>query len=371
MSQKLNILFLCSWYPSREHRTLGNFVQRHALAVSKLHHVTVLYGVESTHAETQVDSFENVEEHRVYFKKQFPLWSYKKAMTAAYNQLNDKKQFDLVHIHVTYPAAILVNTFNQPYIVTEHFSGFHKNTGFKWGYLRKQITRKALNKASFILPVSNHLGEAIVKFGVKNSFQKVSNVVDTDTFYLQKPKASPFTFLHVSSLEERSKNISGILQSFKALDQNGIEFLLEIGGDGDIEALDRQIEELGISKHKVTTFGEASSQEIANKMRQCHCLVMFSHFENQPCTILEALCCGKPIVSSNVGGIPEEIDESNGILVDKGDSSSFTKSLQKVIENYSTFNSEEISENATNSYGHTAVANSISKIYFSVLNKDS
>ena len=38
-----NVLFLSSWYPSRVHTTLGNFVRYHALAASKYNSINVLY----------------------------------------------------------------------------------------------------------------------------------------------------------------------------------------------------------------------------------------------------------------------------------------------------------------------------------------
>ena len=43
---------------------------------------------------------------------------------------------------------------------------------------------------------------------------------------------------------------------------------------------------------------------------------MASSSENAPCVIAEALCTGLPVISSNVGGIANMIDDSNGILFD-------------------------------------------------------
>ena len=43
MKKALNILFLSSWYPSRAHTTNGNFIKRHAEAISLKHKLFVLY----------------------------------------------------------------------------------------------------------------------------------------------------------------------------------------------------------------------------------------------------------------------------------------------------------------------------------------
>ncbi len=50
--------------------------------------------------------------------------------------------------------------------------------------------------------------------------------------------------------------------------------------------------------------------------------------ENFPCTILESMAAGTPVIASNIGGIPEQIDMNTGWLFDVGD----VKTLKKIIE---------------------------------------
>ena len=67
-----NILFLSSWYPSRVHTTLGNFVQYHAKAVAKNNNIHVLYitpddninGYEIVH-----NKLDELDTTIVYFKR--------------------------------------------------------------------------------------------------------------------------------------------------------------------------------------------------------------------------------------------------------------------------------------------------------------
>ena len=47
----------------------------------------------------------------------------------------------------------------------------------------------------------------------------------------------------------------------------------------------------------------------------CDLFMLLSDYEGMPMTILEAMSQRKAIVASNVGGIPELVDDSNGILV--------------------------------------------------------
>ncbi|AEV32062.1 glycosyltransferase [Owenweeksia hongkongensis DSM 17368] len=365
-----NILFLPSWYPSRQHATIGNFVQRHALAVAQLIPVTVVAAFEASEPNVEIIEEGNLLEIRVYFKKKLPLFSYQKAMAKGIEKAMELKgKFDLAHVHVAYPAGILAYQMEIPYVVTEHFSGYHKQSGHKWGVGRKRITKRILNGAEKILPVSDHLGRAIVKFGCTTPYKKVSNVVDTEHFYPSDSKPERFTFLHISTLEERSKNITGILKGFKTLQDGGTDFLLKIGGDGDIKEFKSKIEVAGLKPENVRIFGEKSIQEISELMRSAHALVMFSHFENQPCTILEALCSGVPVVTSDVGGIPEVITEDNGILVEAENEAAFAVALQKMAANYSYYETKKIAEEASAIYSNTAVAHQLKDIYHDVLSQ--
>ena len=43
MNSELHVLFLCGWYPSRVSPTNGDFIERHAEAVSQKHKVSILH----------------------------------------------------------------------------------------------------------------------------------------------------------------------------------------------------------------------------------------------------------------------------------------------------------------------------------------
>ena len=67
-----NVLFLSSWYPSRVHSTLGNFVRYHALAASKYNSVNVLYIVaDDMVSDYEIEHFKDKELNTtiVYFKR--------------------------------------------------------------------------------------------------------------------------------------------------------------------------------------------------------------------------------------------------------------------------------------------------------------
>ncbi|MDZ7846020.1 MAG: glycosyltransferase family 4 protein [Owenweeksia sp.] len=154
------------------------------------------------------------------------------------------------------------------------------------------------------------------------------------SFYHKAYQSNCFTFLHISTLEEGSKNITGLLKGASLLHRQGRSFLLKIGGDGDLEALRKKINEAGLPFEKVELVPEKPIKGIAALMRQCHSLLMYSHFETQSCTILEALCSGRPVVSSAVGGIPEILDKSNGILVKPNQPEALARGMAQMMDSY-------------------------------------
>ena len=255
-----------------------------------------------------------------------------------------------------------------PYMVTEHFTGFHSYSSFRWSLYRKWITSKILNHARIILPVSNKLGEAIKKFDVKTSMHKISNVVSGSFQPIHEKKEHvPKRFIHVSSLVNEQKNISGLLKGFKLAEDSGLDFELTIGGDGNLELLTERIINSGISLKKVKTFGMSSPQEIARLMRKNDCFVLFSNVENQPVVILEALSCGLPVISTNVGGISEEVNDINGMLIPPKDISTLRQALINFNHIKEKFDSSFISKQALDKYSRTAVGKELIGVYNSLV----
>lgn len=61
---------------------------------------------------------------------------------------------------------------------------------------------------------------------------------------------------------------------------------------------------------------QMSFEDLKNKISDFDIFILISKHEGLPITILEAMSAGLPVIASNVGGIPEEIDSSCGILVE-------------------------------------------------------
>lgn len=109
------------------------------------------------------------------------------------------------------------------------------------------------------------------------------------------------------------KGVDVLLDAWARVSRVVPDALLCIAGDGaEKDALVAQAEKLGISS-TVRFVGAVSDP--APLLRAADAAVLPSRTEGLPVALLEAMACGLPTVATNVGGTPEVMDESMGVLV--------------------------------------------------------
>jgi len=74
------------------------------------------------------------------------------------------------------------------------------------------------------------------------------------------------------------------------------------------------------------------SHEVAQWINAANLVCLPSHSEGCPNTIIESLACGRPVVATTVGGIPELVHDDNGILVPPGDVLALTQALNIALD---------------------------------------
>ena len=115
------------------------------------------------------------------------------------------------------------------------------------------------------------------------------------------------------------KGIFDVLEAISAK-KDSLEgrIVLRIGGNHNEEALKEAIGRLGLSD-MVTFEGFVTGGKKKDLLLWADVLVLTSYNEGLPISILEAMSYGNAILSTPVGGIPEVVDDRNGILVPPGD----------------------------------------------------
>jgi glycosyltransferase involved in cell wall biosynthesis len=122
-------------------------------------------------------------------------------------------------------------------------------------------------------------------------------------------------------------------------------------------------EKLGILDEYIVFTGLKEGEELVRIYNQSVFTLLFSNFENMPVVIPESFACGKPVLTSNVGGISEIVDASTGILVSPGDEPQLAKTLDFMLDHYGEFNPSYLSELAVGQFGADAVCSQLSAFY--------
>ena len=374
----MNVLFTSSWFPGKSHRTLGNFVQYHAKAVGRYENVFVLYvtPLEAIKDDFQIEhSIENgVDITRVYFKKKFGKYSYIKAFKFGLDELIKQRNitFDFLQHNIMLPhgwqALYLNRKLKLPYLISENWSGYQPERNEPISFFQKIMLKRLIRKACVICPVTEHLQKAIQRFGDAKAYEIVANVVDTDLFCPDDSIQKEYDFIHISTLDDRIKNVSGIIRTFSEFLKIYPKATLLIIGDGDRTPFIHQIEELAIKK-SVTIIGEQKRTEIAKWLKKSKVYIQFSNYENLPLVIIEAMATGLAVISTKAGGISEHINNSNGILLDKKDEKGLLKAMQFYFENYSSIDSNRIREYAFTHFSEEKIGQKFVELYTSCKSK--
>lgn len=95
------------------------------------------------------------------------------------------------------------------------------------------------------------------------------------------------------------------------------------------------INDLNISKNIVLA-GEV--ENVYDFYNDCFCFILTSKREGNPLSILEAMSFGMPIIAPKLGGIPDIVDERNGILYEPDNQESLIRAMNNILLNKNTFN---------------------------------
>ena len=281
-----------------------------------------------------------------------------------------KKGFspDLVHCNVMNPAGIIAKYWRRkhklPYVITEHWTGYLQTDGrYQSSAILKLSLPKIAKRSELILPVSEDLKNALSTNNLGKKFKVLRNVVNTDKFFPKEK--SKDRFLVVADLEDQQKNVSGILEAFKAFNINYPEIKLSIAGGGPDEvSIKQKAKELGLDK-VVTFHGRIPAESLNEILAQSFASILFSNYENLPCVIVESFSAGIPFIATNVGGIAEVINKERGIIINKGNQKELAEAFELMLKN--DFDRGKLRDYALNNFSYKEIGQQLDKIYRGII----
>ena len=380
--KRLKVLFLADWYPSEENPVAGIFVREHAKAVALYDDVTVIAfsGVSSSLRrlyEVSLNIKDGIKTINFRHKKS-PIpetnWLIRIWGVLSYFRMMLKQGYkpDIIHAHVYFAgvsAVVLGWLYKIPVVITEHWTGFPMKL---LTTNNKILARFAMNRAEIILPVSESLKKAIENYGIKNKFQVVPNVVNSEMFYPLSngsEKKSEIKRILMVALISPKKGVPYLLKALHRIKKERQDFILDIVGDGPNRSeYEKQVDDLGL-RDIVKFHGLKTKPEVAEFMRQADFFVLPSLWENLPCVLIESMSSGVPVIATDVGGVNEMIDEKVGVLISPKDIEALEKAVQHLLDNYPSYSHREIAKYANNKFSYEAVGKQLDIIYRKALVK--
>lgn len=286
----------------------------------------------------------------VYFPRFFSLpgalrwldgWAMAWASRGLLKRLRAANRADIIDAHFAYPdgfaATRLGHWLGLPVTIT--LRGTEPRTaGYAW---RGRLQRQALLAADRVFAVADSLRQLALREGVPEARTRgIGNGVDAERFRpldraecrraLGLPAAAP-VLVSVGGLVER-KGFHRVIGLLPALREKhpGLRYLV-VGGaspEGDWSArLQQQVTELGLAE-TVHFLGPRAPDRLREVLSAADLFVLATRNEGWANVFLEAMACGLPVITTDVGGNPEVVcDEGLGTIVPFGDATALAGAI--------------------------------------------
>ena len=268
---------------------------------------------------------------------------------------------DLILNYVVYPdgfaAVRIARALNVPVVLTAIGSDLNRMSD----RLVAALTRFTLRHADRTTTVSGDLRRTAIRLGAPaDRTRAILNGCDTSVF---QPRSrdearqalsldpSAEIIVYVGRLDLR-KGLVELIEAIAQLRQNRPGARCYIIGDGP----DKPILTAAIARHdiaaQVTLIPSCPTQGVAQWMAAADLVTLPSYREGCPNVVLEALAAGRPVVATNVGGIPELMDDTCGRLIPDHDAPALAQALNEVLAQ--CWNAEAISSRHSRSWQDVA-----------------
>jgi N-acetyl-alpha-D-glucosaminyl L-malate synthase BshA len=321
---------------------------------------------------------------RVYFHEvvapSYPLFvspPYTLALATKMAEVASHTGLDLLHVHYALPHAISailardmsVSTGPRLKVVTTLHGTDITIVGQDRSYL--PITRYGIEQSDAVTAVSRYLKEVTVReFSVRRPVEVIPNFVDGQLYRPDGASAYARTLFdpgerviaHISNFRP-VKRIADVLAVFDRIRREMPARLLLVGDGPDRSEAERLAESGGFAD-RTTFLGNVASIETILPVASLFLLP--SDAESFGLAALEAMACGVPVIGTNVGGLPEVVEDgADGFLRPVGDveaMASMALSLLRDPEKWSTF-SRRARQHALEAFPTDAIVGRYRQLY--------
>ena len=278
------------------------------------------------------------------------LFSDSVSMALKINKFLKKEDFDVIHVHFPFAACILINInrkIREKMVYTAHVGEERKRFGLDSKaspllkffspdlYLMKRVRKSVV--------LNENLKSMLVARGLEDGkIEVIPNGINVNEFNVSKDEIKKvkekyglnrITVMFAGTITPRK----GVLQLIKAgeiINSKDVLFLI-VGNPNLDKEYSKKVMEYARSKGVNAKFtGFVPYEDLKALYSACDVFVLPSFEEGFGLVLTEAMASGKPLIGSNVGGIPMQIrDGWNGFLVEPGDEKQLAEKIRYLIEN--------------------------------------
>ena len=264
---------------------------------------------------------------------------------------------DIIHSFgaLTLPAAYVARLVTgAPVIVSLHGTDFHRinKSNFLIWWVRLADT---------IICVSQHMVVALQKKMPEKPIYYCPSGVDLTVFRNDPPLPRENIIVCVGRLTS-VKRYDRILDAFAKIIQKSPEYRLIIMGRGDLlNVLQQQAERLQISD-LVKFGGVVEKTELAKILRTAKLFLMASDWEGTPKALLEAMACGIPVVTTDVGDCSYLVQGAGRVVMDNSPDAIALAALDVIrSSNWDDFSRRAVSN--ASQFSWIEVTNKLKQVY--------
>ena len=277
--------------------------------------------------------FKFVRTHASELKRTQKLWYALSGYAMLVWKLMTDRDIEIVHIHSASNSSFwrksyairIAKAIGKKVIFHCHGGGFKE--------FRENNRNKVdaiLSKVDYIVCLSDVWKEYFEGIGCKN-VTIIKNVIgDPKPMSIKKDGLIHFLFLGLICDNKGIFDILSVISEHKE-DLAG-KILLHVGGNGQTERLLSKIKEYGIEE-LVVFEGWVDKEKKQHLLNLADVFLLPSYIEGVPISILEAESYSKPVITTNVGGIPSIVkDQVSGLFVRPGNADDIYSAMKKMSE---------------------------------------
>ncbi len=241
---------------------------------------------------------------------------------------------DILHVNMAadasfYRKRIFIETaacFKKKIVIHEHGGDFQTFYYEKSGPSKQKKIKKTLNKADVFVVLSRQWADFFTPLVENEKIVILENAVPIPVKGKEDYNNRNLLFLGRLCKE---KGIGELLDVLPEVAASFPDVKLYLGGIWADAPLKEKAEQSGPAVEYLGWLGEAEKQRY---MKKCSIFVLPTYFEGQPVSLLEAMAEGMAILTTEVGGIPQMLqNETNALLIPPKSQESLAEGLKKLL----------------------------------------